>query len=329
MSEKKAVCKVTSARTTLAVTSPTGRSVVIKDVHSISSSALTYQEWALVQKLRDGEQNVTRDVELSYTEMKTFAEACKKLGVPVTQEVAKQSGAEVHAGIVATTAAAHALTNSSADYAEARIRRLQKIVEKVSNDTYVMLVYDIPTSKNDDCPNPSGTLWRHGFRMNLSCWVLPSKQLDSPRIKRLLAHWQAHKIKVHIVPYAKEAIDQIRAIARENLDEEVRRVHTALITNIDSADRALSSAIKKMEEENTCTNDEQQREVDKRNNKVRAQFKLAAERLDAAIQCAEVFDESENMEALIVGVREAIRSQQETFNVAMREAGKKVSDAIL
>jgi hypothetical protein len=72
------------------------------------------------------------------------------------------------------------------DQDERRVNQLERISE--STEKMYMLIYDIP-DKSDE-PNPSGLLWWFGFRLNLSCWGLPQRGLDSGRVQGLLRHWQ-------------------------------------------------------------------------------------------------------------------------------------------
>lgn len=209
--------------------------------------------------------------------------------------------------------------NKSSD--EVKIETLQRVVSKVSNDNYVMLVYDIPTAKNDVCPNPSNLLWRHGFRINLSCWVIPSKRLETRTIKAIFQTWDANNIVYHTVPYAEHAMEQIRKIARLNLDQEIRRVHTSLIEKIAAADEQLQQAIKA---EDATPNATEAADA-YRDNRVRSAIKLAAEQLDAAISCAEAFDATEDVASLLDGLRNAIRSQVSTFNIKARQTGRKLA----
>lgn len=211
---------------------------------------------------------------------------------------------------------------------EVRIEQLSKTIESCKGELS-MLIYDIPSSKNQECPNPSSLLWWYGFRLNKSCWVLPEKGLNSSKVQNLLSHWKQHGIEVHIIPYAEHALAQIRAIARTKLEEEIRRVHTSLITRIASASDRLQEAMTELEAQEDTTQKERDLVASKRDNEVRAILEKSAEGLKASIACAEAFDETETVSDLIKGLRQAIRSEQATFNALMRQKQSKMSRVIV
>lgn len=212
------------------------------------------------------------------------------------------------------------------DDMERRVERLKDVVESTRKQ-YVTLVYDIPTAKNADCPNPSRLLWGHGFRLNFSCWVMPKGQLEAPAVVELMGEWKQHGIKHYVIEYAESQMDVVRAIAQEKLDEELRRVHTSLIECIMAADDALKTVM--AEFVGPLTPKMEDNILSARDNRVRARINLAIKEFRAALKCAELFDESENLADLFAGVRSAIIAHKEAFNAtAEARSVRQVTETI-
>lgn len=277
----------------------------------------------LVDLLSQGGEG-TRPMELTIGQMKMFKELTEGAALFDPQEKAAE---QVYSGIARRTEAPVAI-----DDVGRRIAVLQQIVDVTNVNGYVMLVYDIPENKNDVVKNPSNILWWHGFRMNLSCWVLPTSRLDHYQIEQLMAHWRSHNIEFHVVEYSERSMARIRQIAQLKLDKEIRRTHTALIENIANADQALAEAMAELARQEAegkeVTNDERLAEEVYRHNQVRTQLREAGKRLDAVISCAEVFDSTMEVNHLIQGLRDALKVRTEVFNIRMRELGRKEAPAV-
>jgi hypothetical protein len=201
------------------------------------------------------------------------------------------------------------------DEVEIRVDALQRAVKGTESGFY-MVIYDIPVKMNKQCPNPSHIFWRYGFRLNDSCWVFTGKGLNTNCVQSELRLWQQHKIATFIIRYHDDEVAQIRAIAQIKLEEEIRRVHTSLITTIDRADQQLKDALVEV----SCVTPEARDEAQKKRDlAVRARINTATEALDAAISCAEHFDTSESVSELLRGLRMAVRSRAITFNHSARE----------
>lgn len=187
---------------------------------------------------------------------------------------------------------------------ELRINGLTAVIE--SEESYVMLCYDIPTHKNREVPNPSKTLWSHGFRINLSCWVLPASELDHPVLMDLFASFKTHKIRTHVIEYADSQVGKVREIAAEKLREELVRAHTSLIERIGAANDALRAAEQALD----ATDHTVGLAREKRTKQLKAIIRDAGDALDAAISCAELFDQNDRVADLLKGLRLAIASQR-------------------
>jgi hypothetical protein len=201
----------------------------------------------------------------------------------------------------------------------------------LQGDVY-MLIYDIPDALSEVCPNPSGQLWPVGFRLNKSCWVLPQVSLDSSTVRELLAHWANYPgVECHIIPYAERALAQIREIAAEKIRQRVVEIHTSFITRLDAASERLQRARAELDQVSRETPDVvSQQDYDKLNaikdNNVRAILKQSASALEAALTCARLFDEEENVADLFEGLRQAINSQVLSFNALMAQKNGKRSN---
>ncbi len=226
--------------------------------------------------------------------------------------------------LLTTAEAVHGGINAQArswrgvDGMEQRVGRLADVVESAAQG-YVTLVYDIPEKKRSACPNPSRTLWPHGFRLNFSCWVMPKERLAHADIVALLAHWKAHGIRAHVIEYAESQMAVVRGIAREKLEEEVRRVHTSLIEGIIAADDALKAALDEEAPEGADELAKAEADIEARHDhkaRVRSRLSQASRELDAAIGCAELFDEREALSDLFEGVRAALRSREGALQAA-------------
>lgn len=289
------------------------------EINLVNSAAFNNEEMALVNTLLSFD--IGSKAALSDKEMSLVVSASKKI------DVEKHSASQIVQHVEGAKISERTIENT-----EVRIARLQEVINNISADGYVMLVYDIPTDKNDVCPNPSGMLWRYGFRMNLSCWVIPTRNMERARIKEELALWDANKIKWHVVPYADSAMDQIRGIAQEKLDEEVRRVHTSFIEMIATADETLKEKYAEFDaivkEGGEVTTKQREKVESLRDNRVRTILRQAAERLNAAIECAEAFDTTEQLADLLRGIKTAHESYVLAFNADAKQKRIKPATSV-
>jgi hypothetical protein len=227
-----------------------------------------------------------------------------------------------------TTVAVKAV--GSVDEMGTRIKALQKASQQ-AEDGFVMLIYDIPSVMDDLCPNPSPKLWRVGFRLNDSCWVLPTKNLEHGIVTDLLTLWHSaelngRKVKTYTIEYAESQNEKVREIAREKLSEEIVRIHTSLITRLDSAAKRLDAAREELRSSPLWNEADEDKLECKRGNEVRAIIRQSATLLESAIECAQTFDETENVADLLNALRDAIRSERDAFNAEMRlKKGKTVT----
>lgn len=80
---------------------------------------------------------------------------------------------------------------------------------------FALLVYDIPSASK--LRNPSDLLRRFGARINLSCWVLPTKNLALLPIKE----WEEKDATVEIVEFEEHEREKVLALARRSIARDV------------------------------------------------------------------------------------------------------------
>jgi hypothetical protein len=214
---------------------------------------------------------------------------------------------------------------------EYRISQLENAIAKIQNEELFLLQYDIPEELNTEVKNPSCLLWNFGFRLTLSCWVLPQNSLNQKRIIDLFNFWANYpKVKKHIFPFSEKASRDICALAQEKLREEICIVHTSLINRIASISNIYETARKLLDER--VTNGEQVGErqysnlESKKNGEIRAKLKETAQDLQGLINCAKIFDDSMETQDLFNALRQLIRAEQSAFNLEMENKGRKISD---
>lgn len=195
--------------------------------------------------------------------------------------------------------------------------RVQAAVEATANCGYVMFIYDIPQRLN--ALNPSGRMWRHGFRANLSCWIMPAGQVS--RIQDVLQTFTANDISWHIVEYAESARAKIKSMAQEEIRKETARIHKSLLDTMEAATKQFDDARKASEEaignpqraSDLLSGRDLEKKASYRESRIRAALKSAGENLNKAIESAILFDEQESLDDLFISLRQTIASKNEAF----------------
>ncbi len=107
------------------------------------------------------------------------------------------------------------------DNLEAKIGGLKTVCDKLAKE-FLIVHYDISEDKKEECPNPSFLFRWYGFRMTESCWIMPLSSVESEKIQEVLQAWKEVGIRHGVTPIAEKALEQIRQMAREQLDETIR-----------------------------------------------------------------------------------------------------------
>lgn len=184
--------------------------------------------------------------------------------------------------------------------------------EKPKTPRCCMLTYDIPSSL--DYPNPSGRLRRVAVRVNLSCWIVPTSRVPQD----LLDEFEDQRINYHLVSFDAKEKDTIHAIAQKAIEEETARLHGSLIKRIDDADIAYKEAQRAMEETTALdTENGRYKAIKDKLTRTKAALLSAGDGLNAAIEAAELFDETMNVEHLLEGLKLSIASATASFNAEL------------
>jgi hypothetical protein len=277
-----------------------------------------------------------------------------RLNAATPVEVGKASASTPNVVKESNNAQLRGITSKSATWTgsqvESHIRTAENAIKMIDEEEegYILFQYDISDAVKallkareegteshaaeewliQACIDPCKVLWQFGFRMTLSCWIMPRRFLAHPTIRAMIALWSAlskrvskvkDRVKVRTIRQHDEELQTIRQMAVEALDEAVREWHGRLIEGIGKADADLAAALKA----DGLTSKDQERIESKRDNDIRAKLRQAAADLDRAIRCAEQFDATESVSDLISAFRELTRTQTGTFNARMRQLGRR------
>lgn len=204
----------------------------------------------------------------------------------------------------------------------------------IVDQQFYMLIYDIPTIHNDEVPNPSWLLWKYGFRLNLSCWVLPESSMKRQVIKNLRNYWdaqptkfekikgrmKAQRVKHYVIPYAESARADIMAIAQEKLMEEIDRANEALQDRMAAAEKRYKDAEKALEARavkygrKLTATEVDGIEYQKRLN-CQAALRDAKQALDSCMECVCLFEmgECKEIKQLIEALQSGIKANEATI----------------
>lgn len=157
-----------------------------------------------------------------------------------------------------------------------------------------LLVYDIPTGAK--LRNVSQFLWRIGARINLSCWIVPDKNVPLVPI----AEWRAAGAVVEIVRFDERDGDQIIRLATQGLLGELQEIRNRLDAGIASVRDRLGRASAADESE-----------LNKLGAYRSGCLRNAKRSLVAAQECAATFDIMGEAGVLLDGLRDCIKAHDE------------------
>lgn len=180
--------------------------------------------------------------------------------------------------------------------------------------TTVLLVYDIPENLN--FPNPSPRLHPIAFRINLSCWILPIAKLPED----LLSEFVAAGIDYEVFQFAEHEEVKIRMRARRAVEAQAAEIHKSLILSLDKATKAFKDAEAAVAAEcdSAIVADLLGAEAEKkRRHRMKAALRTAAGRLNDAVACAELFDDTMELKDCLDGLKKAIEARREAFELTL------------
>lgn len=159
-----------------------------------------------------------------------------------------------------------------------------------------LLVYDIPQSAK--MGNPSSMLWRFGARINLSCWIVPDRNVAMLPIST----WKEKGAKVELVRFDERDADTIIRLARHALLSEIGRIREALEKQTEDVRRGL---------EGVASGDEEG--LRKASGYASIVIRRAKKAVEHAQECALTFDLLGDCGAVIDGMRDIIRAKDTLF----------------
>jgi flagellar biosynthesis/type III secretory pathway chaperone len=313
------VCRVNYTDDWIEVTSPTGKKVRI--------CPLGQEEvWDFfTQEEKDMFNRVTKNhsgcqVSISYDDMRLFIRAWEKL------EKAKQECKDTQLEVLEVEPAEEPVVKgpsmpqeprkSLTPEEKAREATLASLAS-LAHNRFVSFSYDIPQPLNR--LNPSGRMWRYGFRLTLSQWVMPIGQLH--RIKDITDEFDANGVEWFTLEFAESERQKLQDRSVKEISKELAAIHTSLIETIGSADEQLRTTLEATEV--VLTDRERQKKISYRDSRIRAALKNSGERLNNVIQTAILFDEQERTEDLFSALREVIATRNATFNLEVESRYKK------
>jgi len=176
-----------------------------------------------------------------------------------------------------------------------------------------LLVYDIPQTAK--LPNPSAFLWQIGARINLSCWIIPDRNV----VRIPVADWRARGAIVELVRFDEKDGDTIIRLARESIERHLHEIR-------DYTERCMNSALKKLAE--VPTGDEVMMKKGKQATQV---VTWRAKRdLERAMECALTFDLTADVQHLFDAARHTVAAQEKiAFDAVQRKMTAGQRDEVM
>lgn len=287
---------------------------------------MTMSQLELVELLKT---NNGKDVILDSAQVDQLKVLRDKAPVPMAIPVQQTLDTTVEDTLQGLLGTAHrgGTPHGEVEQAASTVNTLQQLSK--SNMNYWMLQYDIPDSLKKECPNPSRKLWRYGFRMQLSCWVLPERSLDATTIKKQLADWARYpKVEVHLIKYASDQLEKIRQTAQRKLVEYIGELHRSFIMKIDKAAVKLDEARRELDAKAAAGGLPGPHHYERAEqlfvNTSKRAIRKSTKALEDALQCARMFDESENLAHLFDGLRQIIDCHREAVNALSLQRGQRI-----
>jgi hypothetical protein len=180
-----------------------------------------------------------------------------------------------------------------------------------ANEKFALLVYDIPAKSK--LRNPSMLLRRWGARVNLSCWVLPTRNLALLPLKE----WEEHGATVEVVEFDESERDKVIALAKKSITRDVEGMRSFVEASVNEVRKRLKFATSLA----SGSND--------RDAALKAAEKYAYTALwrakgiaDAAEEAALHFDLTGDVSSLVESLRGTVKAKSAVF-FSMVESAKK------
>jgi hypothetical protein len=172
-----------------------------------------------------------------------------------------------------------------------------------------LLVYDIPARTK--VANPSSFLWRFGARINLSCWVIPDKNVAMLPIQS----WKERGCTVELVRFDERDGATIIRLAREALVKELGDLRTKL-------EEQTLTIRSMLPEPGVVPSEERFKKVgDTASRSLRSAKKFLA----TAEECAVTFDLMGEIKPLLEGLHQSVRAKNELYYGWVGDMKKRIS----
>lgn len=136
-----------------------------------------------------------------------------------------------------------------------------------------------------------------------------------PKRLRLLVKYRCEKIH-------PEEREKTRNEAFEQLRDHIVEIHMSLLESIDNAGKRMDEAAAELEKQaNGISSKEREKLHARRVGNVSTALSVAKKNLANAVKAAEIFDETESLDPLFAGVREAIKASNAAL-VALKRSQK-------
>ncbi len=178
-----------------------------------------------------------------------------------------------------------------------------------SNTRYALLIYDIPA--NLRLGNLSMLLRRFGARINLSCWVLPLKNLALVPIKM----WVEKGAKVEVVEFDEHESEKVIALARRAIQNDLEQTRGFVEGSVSKVRARFADTMTLGT--NTQERIEAQKKAEGYSYAVLYRAKAIA---DAAEEAALHFDLTGDVAELVEALRRSIKAKSTLFFHLQREA---------
>ena len=174
---------------------------------------------------------------------------------------------------------------------------------------YALLVYDIPEASG--LSNPSGLMRRFAVRINLSCWVLPLKNLPLLPVRE----WVEKGASVEVVEFDEGEREKVVALARRALQREVEEMRRTVEASVAKV-RERYAGVKALGTGTT----ERSEALDRAGHYAYLIGYRAKALADAAEECALHFDLTGDVAPLVGALRKTIKAKAAIFFDLYRDA---------
>lgn len=179
------------------------------------------------------------------------------------------------------------------------------------NTKFALLVYDIPADSK--LRNPSMLLRRWGARINLSCWVLPTKNLALIPMK----DWIEKGATVEVVEFEEHEREKVVALARRAIQRDVEEMSSFVENAVREVRRRCS-----LVERHPSGSAEREEVLERAEKYAYTALWRAKGIADAAEEAALHFALTADIEQIVEALRHSIKAKSASFFSIVSDAKK-------